>query len=144
MQHRDTTHTGAGVTAANAPRDHDSLERREQGRLIAADKVEGTVVYNRKGDRLGTIGNIMIDKFTGKVAYAVMDFGGFLGIGDSHHPLPWSVLDYDTSMGGFVVDLDKDQLQGAPYYSSSNYPNWEDETWGRKVHDYYRVQPYWI
>ena len=72
----------------------------ETDRLIASDKVEGTAVYNRQGERLGTVHNFMVDKSTGQVAYAVMSFGGFLGIGESYHPLPWRVLNYDTRQGG--------------------------------------------
>jgi hypothetical protein len=116
----------------------------ESSRLISANKVEGTPVYNRKGDKLGTVEDIMIDKYTGQVGYAVMSFGGFLGIGDKHHPLPWQVLDYDPKMGGYVVDLDKQQLEGAPSYAADEDPDWEDRVWGKRVHDYYNVPPYWI
>ncbi len=116
----------------------------ESSRLISANKVEGTAVYNRKGDKLGTVEDIMIDKYTGQVGYAVMSFGGFLGIGDKHHPLPWQVLDYDPKMGGYVVDLDKKQLEGAPSYATDEDPDWEDRVWGKRVHDYYNVPPYWI
>jgi hypothetical protein len=86
----------------------------------------------------------MIDKISGKVAYADMSFGGFLGIGDRYHPLPWEVLKYDTDAEGYVVDLDKKLLEGAPTHSRNEPANWEDRQWGRKVHDYYRVPPYWI
>ena len=86
----------------------------ETGTLISADKVEGTSVYNRSGDKLGSVKTVMIDKKSGKVAYAVMSFGGFLGIGSDLHPLPWAVLDYDTAEDGYVVDLDKDTLEKAP------------------------------
>ena len=116
----------------------------ENGRLIPADKVEGTAVYNRKGDKLGSIENVMIDKLTGKVAYADMSFGGFLGIGDKHHPLPWSVLTYDVGKGGYVVDLDKEMLENAPSYEPTEDVDWGDEAWGRRIHDYYGVPPYWI
>lgn len=119
-------------------------EMRESSRLISANKVEGTPVYNRKGDKLGTVEDIMIDKFTGQVGYAVLSFGGFLGIGDKHHPLPWQVLDYDPKMGGYVVELDKKQLQDAPSYAADQDPDWEDRVWGKRVHDYYNVPPYWI
>jgi sporulation protein YlmC with PRC-barrel domain len=121
-----------------------SLETDETTRLISADKVEGTNVYNVRGDKLGSIENVMIDKMSGKVAYAVMSFGGFLGMGDKHHPLPWQVLKYDTDQGGYIVDLDKDMLEGAPAYGDDDRVNWADETWGKKVHDYYGVPPYWI
>ena len=114
----------------------------ETDRLIASNKVEGTAVYNRKGERLGEVYNFMVDKYSGQVAYAVMSFGGFLGIGESYHPLPWKVLDYDTRMGGYVVDLDKDKLQGAPTFSGNETPDWGNRDWGARVHDYYGVPPY--
>jgi sporulation protein YlmC with PRC-barrel domain len=71
-----------------------SVATDETSTLISSDKVEGTAVYNREGEKVGSIHTLMIDKASGKVAYAVMSFGGFLGIGDRYHPLPWSVLDY--------------------------------------------------
>ena len=74
----------------------------ETSSLIASDKVQGTNVYNAAGDNLGSIHDLMIDKVSGKVAYAIMSFGGFLGIGSQYHPLPWSVLKYDTRLGGYV------------------------------------------
>lgn len=120
------------------------VETRESARLISADKVEGTAVFNRAGERLGTIKDIMIDKLSGKVAYAVMSFGGFLGIGDHYHPLPWQMLDYDVGQGGYVVDLDRKMLEAAPRYAAEEHVDWEDEAWGRRVHDYYGITPYWI
>ena len=120
---------------------YDSVK--ETSRLISADKVEGTSVYNTAGDKLGAIDNVMIDKQTGKVAYAMMSFGGFLGLGEKYHPLPWSMLKFDTSKGGYLVNLDKRTLEGAPMYAQNDTINWEDEAWGKKVHDYYGVPPYW-
>ncbi|MFC3674203.1 PRC-barrel domain-containing protein [Ferrovibrio xuzhouensis] len=113
-------------------------------RLISADKVKGTEVYNASGDKLGSINGVMIDKQSGKVAYADMSFGGFLGIGDRHHPLPWGMLHYSAKRGGYVVDLDPKLLKGAPNYAPEDKLDWADETWGRRVHDYYGVPPYWI
>jgi sporulation protein YlmC with PRC-barrel domain len=112
-------------------------------RLISADKVEGTPVYNRNGEKLGTVEDLMIDKVSGKVAYAVLSFGGFLGIGDQHHPLPWDQLTYDPNQGGYVVDLDKSKLEKAPSYATDTTPDYDDNNWGRKVHDYYGSRPYW-
>jgi PRC-barrel domain len=109
----------------------------ETNRLIASDKVEGTAVYNRQGEHLGKVYNLMLDKYTGKVEYAVMSFGGFLGIGDSYHPLPWHVLTYDTGQGGYVVDLDRRRLEGAPSYTTGAEPNWSDQTYRRSIDDYY-------
>jgi sporulation protein YlmC with PRC-barrel domain len=115
----------------------------ETSALISADKVEGTAVYNREGDKLGSIQTVMIDKVSGKVAYAVMSFGGFLGIGDRYHPLPWDVLTYDTSQGGYVVDRDRSMLEGAPTYGTSETPNWGDPGWNQQVHDYYGARRWW-
>jgi hypothetical protein len=112
----------------------------ETSRLIASDKVEGTAVYDRSGERIGSVYNFMVDKHTGKVAYAVMSFGGFLGIGDSYHPLPWESLTYDTSLGGFAVDIDRDRLMGAPSYRPNEDP-WSSRDYGRGVYDYYGM-PY--
>jgi len=97
-------------------------------------------VYNRQGEKLGSVYNFMVDKRSGKVEYAVMSFGGFLGMGDSYHPLPWSVLTYDTRQGGYVVDLDKRMLQEGPSYKSGEEPRY-DRAYGEKVYGYYRV-PY--
>jgi hypothetical protein len=72
-----------------------------------------------------------------------MSFGGFLGIGDRYHPLPWSVLTYDTGQGGYMVDLDRTMLEGAPTYGASESPDWGDRRWGQQVHEYYRARPYW-
>ncbi len=115
----------------------------ETSTLISADKVEGTAVYNREGDKLGSIHTVMIDKVSGKVAYAVMSFGGFLGIGDRYYPLPWDVLTYDTSQGGYVVDRDQSMLEGAPTYGTSETPNWGDPGWNQQVHDYYGARRWW-
>jgi hypothetical protein len=130
MQTSTTAGPGTGAVATD-----------ETDRLIASDKVEGTAVYNRQGERLGSIYNFMVDKRSGQVEYAVMSFGGFLGIGDSYHPLPWKALTYDTSQGGYVVDLDKDRLQGAPSYSGSEAPDWSDPSFGRRIDDYYGPFP---
>ncbi|TPG41914.1 PRC-barrel domain containing protein [Roseomonas nepalensis] len=112
-------------------------------RLISADKVEGTAVYNRGGEHLGTIETLMIDKVSGRVAFAVMAFGGFLGLGESQHPLPWSVLTYDTALGGYVVDLTREQLEGAPTFPAEDEGDLTD-THGQRVYDYYKAEPFWL
>ena len=119
----------------------DSMQR-ETSALIAADKVEGTAVYDLHSNKVGTIETLMIDKLSGKVAYAALSFGGFLGIGDKHYPLPWSMLKYDTRAGGYVVNLDKKVLEGAPSYGPRDRIDWDDQKWGRRVHDYYGIAPY--
>ena len=128
------TPTGSGAAAPATD---------ETTRLIAAEKVNGTSVYNRQGEHLGTIQDVMLDKVSGKVAYAVMGFGGFLGIGERYHPLPWSVLNYDTRIGGYVVDLDRDRLAGAPTFAANEDVDWNDRNWGQRVNDYYGTSPWW-
>jgi hypothetical protein len=105
-------------------------------RLIAADKVEGTSVYNRQGEKLGDVENVFIDKVSGQAEFATMAFGGVIGVGHKHHPLPWSVLTYDTTQNGFVVDLDKRVLESAPSYESDHLAG-EDRSWGAEVRNYY-------
>ncbi len=129
---------GAGQGAGAEP--GVDLEIDETSRLISSDKVTGTAVYNRNGDTLGSIYGLMIDKVDGRVAYAVMSFGGFLGIGERYHPLPWGTMTYDTARGGYVVDLSRDQLEGAPSYERDE-DVWSSPDYGRRVHDYYG-QPY--
>jgi hypothetical protein len=119
------------------------LERRETPGLIGSDKVEGTPVYRPDGNRVGQIERVMIDKLSGKVAYAIMSFGGFLGIGEDYYPLPWSLLTYNPTLGGYEVNIGEEQLKGAPKFG-------RDESWdgaspagGRMVFDHYGLPPYW-
>jgi sporulation protein YlmC with PRC-barrel domain len=116
----------------------------ETRRLISADKVSGTTVYNKAGDAIGEVYDVMIDKATGKVAYAVLSFGGFLGMGEKYHPLPWSLLKYQPAQGGYVVDLSKKQLEGAPAYDAGADPDWENRNYEEKIYGYYGAPPYWI
>ena len=111
--------------------------------LISADKVQGTPVYNTQGESLGEVEDVMIDKRSGKIAYAVMSFGGFLGIGNDYHPLPWKTLKYDTRQGGYVVGLTKQQLEGAPRFASNDNPAWGNRAFEQSIHDYYKAPPYW-
>ena len=112
------------------------------GSLIAAEKVNGTNVYNMDGDKLGTVDDIMIDKISGKAIYAVMSFGGFLGIGEKQHPLPWSSLTYDEAKEGYVVNLDKKMLENAPTLDPDHDFEWTPD-YGRRVDKYYGAPTYW-
>jgi PRC-barrel domain len=109
----------------------------ETDRLISSEKVNDTAVYDRRGERLGTVHHLMIDKYSGQVSYAVMSFGGFLGIGESYHPLPWKMLTYDTRLGGYVVDLDRSRLERAPSYTSRDVPNWSDRGYTGRIDQYW-------
>jgi sporulation protein YlmC with PRC-barrel domain len=97
----------------------ETLKKSETGTLISADKVQGTDIYNRRGDNLGEIETVMIDKHSGKVAYAVVTFGGFLGIGAERRALPWNVLTYDVDLGGYLVDADDNLLRNTPILAES-------------------------
>ncbi len=112
------------------------------GSLIAAEKVNGTSVYNTAGDKLGSIDDIMLDKNSGRAVYAVMSFGGFLGMGEKFHPLPWATLKYDEAKSGYVVNLDKKLLQDAPNYDRNSKFEWTPD-YGRKVDSYYKAPSYW-
>lgn len=118
---------------------------RETHELIASDKVEGTNVYRSNGDKVGHIERIMIDKRSGKAAYAVMNFGGFLGIGEDSYPLPWSVLTYNTSLGGYEVNVTDEQLKGAPHYRRDEaYWDKADEKRDSAIYGYWGAPPYWM
>jgi hypothetical protein len=112
--------------------------------LISAGKVTGTAVYNTDGEHLGEIKDVMLDKRSGKIAYALMSFGGFLGLGERYHPLPWPMLKYDTRQGGYVVGLTIDQLQKAPSVSADEMPAWGNRAYEAELHAYYQAAPYWV
>jgi sporulation protein YlmC with PRC-barrel domain len=116
----------------------------ETEQLIASDKVEGTPVIRSDGQKVGRIENVMIDKRSGKVAYAVLGFGGFLGLGEKHYPLPWSLLSYNERLGGYEVNVTEEQLRGAPGYENGDEWDWGEYEKGRVVHNYYGLVPYWL
>ena len=104
--------------------------------LIASDRVEGTSVRRANGNKIGHIERLMIDKVTGRVSYAILSFGGFLGMGSDYYPVPWAALTYDTTLGGYRTNITEDQLRGAPRYTGDDW-DWDDRERGRKVYDYY-------
>ena len=113
------------------------LEKRETSNLIGSDKVEGTPVCRSNGDSVGQIERVMIDKLSGKFPYAVMTFGGFLGIGADYYPLPWSVLTYNPTLGGYEVNITEQQLKNAPKYSRHENWDWSDRSRMENVSHYY-------
>ena len=106
-------------------------------RLISADRVQGTPVYDQNGGKLGHIEDVLLHKVSGRVAYAVMSYGGFLGAGERYHPLPWSMLTYDTNRNGYVVPLNKSQLDGAPTLGREQVEDQDDTAWAEEVHTHY-------
>ena len=116
-----------------------AMDDKEIGNLIGSDKVEGTAVYGADESKIGSIERVMIDKISGRVSYAVLGFGGILGLGNDHYPLPWQSLKYDTSLGGYRTGITETQLKGAPKYSNDNAWNWADPVRTRSVNEYYGV-----
>ena len=110
---------------------------------IESDRVEGTTVYDAKGNKIGSIKRLMIEKISGRVAYALVSFGGFLGMGEEHYTLPWDKLTYDTGLGGYRTDITEDQLRGAPAFSRERDYEWSDRDRERELHDYWRSPYYW-
>jgi len=111
--------------------------------VIESDRVEGTAVFDPNGTRIGTIKRLLIEKVSGRVTYAVMTFGGFLGIGSHEHTIPWDKLDYDTRLGGYRTDITEDQLRGAPSVFGHEHEIWPDRRREKELHDYWRSSPYW-
>ena len=117
------------MTTQTGSRSLRDTARDETATLIASDKVEGTAVYGADSEKIGRIENVMIDKLSGKVAYAVLSFGGWLGMGQDHYPLPWAKLKYNETLGGYVVNLTNKQLQSAPKYTDDRWLNGVDSYW---------------
>ena len=117
--------------------------------LILSSRVIGTPVYDRGGNRLGHVDDLSIEKLGGRTVYAIMSFGGFLGVGEKFHPVPWALLDYDLEREGFVVPIDPAELKAAPSYDAAeirklggpDYRNYGDTIYG--YYGTYGVAPYW-
>ncbi len=122
------------ATPPGAGRQHDTAT------MIAASRVNGTKVYNAAGNSLGSIYDLMLDKQSGHVNYAVMSFGGFLGIGEKYHPVPWSELTYSTAYDGYVVNLDKRILENAPSFGMADIPDWSSPSYRTNIDDYYHAR----
>lgn len=127
------------MTTSMQTRDNSLFDKNETHQLIASDKVEGTSVFDTKGEKLGTVRKVMIGKRDGKVRYVVMGFGGLFGMGEDNYPLPWDALDYDTTLGGYKLrnlsrgDLDREK---APSYGKDEEPDWSED-YDRQIRLYY-------
>ena len=110
---------------------------------LSSSSITGDAVVNPQGEDLGKIEDIMLDVGAGRVSYAVLSFGGFLGMGDKLFALPWDALKLDTENHRFILDVPKERLENAPGFDKDNWPNMADRTWGSSVHDYYGSKPYW-
>lgn len=114
----------------------DQIDRTDN-RLISSERVTGTNVYNASGDKLGSIETVMIDKLSGQVRFAVMSFGGFLGLGEKYHQLPWDGLTYDEDKGGYSVNLSREALEGAPSYGRDELDSFDYDSEGGSIDSYY-------
>ncbi|MDO9414914.1 PRC-barrel domain-containing protein [Pararhizobium sp.] len=136
MTYQDSTFGQGSVSRQDA-------NIRETHDLIGSDKVEGTRVYGADGKHIGSIERVILEKRSGRVSYAVLAFGGFLGFGHDHYPVPWQTLSYDENLGGYRTDLTKEKVEAAPHYRSDEEYQWNQEN-GRRVYDYYGIPPYWM
>lgn len=130
--------------AASTPTE--GASERETSSLIASDKVEGTPVRRANGDKLGAIDRLIIEKRSGRVVYAVMSFGGFLGMGEDHYTIPWAKLRYDTGLDAYVADLTDEQIKGAPSRARKKAGGPQDPSfdrdWEEHVHKYFNAEPH--
>jgi sporulation protein YlmC with PRC-barrel domain len=128
-------------TASDAVNSRDDSHRFR--RVMSAGTLAGDRVRNSQGDDLGTIEEIMLDVTTGRVAYAVLSFGGFLGIGDKLFAIPWEALELNEAEHEFLLDVDRQQLESAPGFDKNNWPDMADPSWGAMIHSHYGRTPYW-
>jgi len=126
------------------PRSQETLKKDETVNLISADKVQGTKLFTRSRERAGEIDDVMIDKISGHVAYAVAAFGGFLGLGETRRAIPWSVLHYDTELDGYVANVDDSVLKTAPNEIPTDDRYYRDINWNSRIYTHFGVPPYWI
>jgi sporulation protein YlmC with PRC-barrel domain len=111
--------------------------------VLSAESVKGDKVVNSKGENLGSIEEVMLDVNDDRIAYAVLSFGGFLGIGDKLFAVPWGALKLDAENERFILNEDKERLEQAPGFDKDQWPDFADRSFGTKVHDYYKVPTYW-
>jgi sporulation protein YlmC with PRC-barrel domain len=115
----------------------------DDGGLYSLEELQGTTIRNPKGEDLGTLEDVVIDGPRGRVAYGVLSFGGFLGMGSRRFAIPWQALQAGKSPGYLILDVPRDRLEAAPGYDPDDPPRYADETWGTEIHTYYGYQPYW-
>ena len=112
-------------------------------RLMTAVTLIGDEIVNRQGDKLGRLEDIMLDVPNGRIAYAVMSMGGFLGFGDKLFAVPWERLQLDTDHRNMILDVDRERMELAPGFDKRHWPSMADPTWADDVHAFYRVRRYW-
>jgi len=131
-----------GIYKTNLLRDADSDEQGPGPDLMGADTLIGNDVYNHNEEDLGDIKEIMLDVRSGRVSYAVLSFGGFLGMGEKLFAVPWNALTLDTVNKRFVLNVEKERLENAPGFDKDSWPNMADESWASEIHTFYGTKPY--
>jgi sporulation protein YlmC with PRC-barrel domain len=124
--------TGTGPDPRHGPGPH----------LMGADTLIGNDVFNKDAEDLGDIKEIMLDMRSGRVSYAVMSFGGFMGVGEKLFAVPWAALKLDTENKRFTLDVNKERLEGAPGFDKDQWPDMADATWAKGIHDWYGTRPW--
>ena len=130
---------GARIVGTNHLDDHSG----PGPEIMAASSFEGENVVNNQGETVGEIEEIMLDVRSGRIAYAVMSVGGFLGIGEKYFAVPWRAFTMDTDNHRFILDVDKERLNNAPGFDKDHWPSMGDQSWAMQVHTYYSTRPYW-
>jgi hypothetical protein len=141
IRHPDRCSMAASQQGVFAMATEEAAAQPQHSALVASDRVEGTAVYGPGNRRIGRIERLMIDKASGQVAYAVLTFGGFLGIGEDHYPLPWAKLNYETALDGYKIDVTEHELRDAPRFGKDDYWDWSGRH--EQVHKHYGVDPIW-
>ena len=111
--------------------------------VLSTNAIIGDSIVNRTGENLGKIEELMLDLESGRVAYAVLSFGGFLGMGEKLFAVPFEALKLDASREHFTLDVNKDKLKNAPGFDKAHYPQVADRTWGAEIYKFYGIKPYW-
>jgi len=130
---------GARITGTRHHQDHSG----PGPGIMAASSLEGETVVDAQGENLGEIEEIMLDVRGGRIAYAVMSVGGFLGVGEKYFAVPWHSFTMDTDNKRFILDVDKERLLKAPGFDQNEWPSMADKRWASEIHDYYGARPYW-
>ena len=116
----------------------------ERPRVVAADDLDDLKLHSPSGEEMGSIDELVVDPGTGRIAYAVVELGGFLGIGERNFPVPWALIQAAPDNQGLILNVPKDRLTAAPQFTRSNRPDMSDRQWAMALHTYYGVQPYWM
>jgi sporulation protein YlmC with PRC-barrel domain len=137
------TGTQGGARIIGKPSKHLFDHEGPGPRIMAADTLEDERVCNVEGEHLGNVDHIMLDVPSGRIAYAVLSFGGFLGMGDKLFAVPWQSLVLDIEKKCFILNVSKERLKSAPGFDKDNWPTFADQQWARDIHTFYDSSPYW-